>query len=304
MVVAHEHAPHVRHHEAHPSHDAAHRHRGRGEQRGHHDRHHAQAPHVDAERPGLLLVEGEQVELPPQRDEHQDARQRNRSLNGQFAVARVRHAAHEPRGDHGELGVGVGDVLDDRGERVEERGHDDAGQHEHVELGPPLHAPHHDHQGHRDEAEAEREPLDDEDRPRDEDAERRAESRAARDAQDVGRDERVAEDSLERAAGRREGPAHEDRHEDAGEADRLHDVDLDGVEVGDVAGEQAEHDLDRLEGRDLVTPQADGEEQAQHEEHRQPHVHEAAARHPRAGAPQLAHRGHGAGGGHPALRYT
>jgi hypothetical protein len=114
-------------------------------------------------------------------------------------------------GDRRQLVVGVGQNFQQRDRGARERADDDTGQHQHEDRLAAAHgACDQQHEPDRAEPDDEGQELDAQDREREEDAEHGAEAGTGRDAQNVGRDQRVAEQAL--VGGASSGERGADQH--------------------------------------------------------------------------------------------
>src|SRR6266446_9802357 len=120
--------------------------------------------------------------------------------------------------------------------------------------------------GDRDEPAGEGEALDADDAEREIDAEHGAERRPGGGAENVGRDQRIAKEALERRAGDRECRAHQRRRDHARAANQQHDILDRRRDRGCPAGEPRDEDLDELGERDGIASHSERDEEPEREQ--------------------------------------
>ena len=254
----------MRHEQADPADEAAHRDDGPRYQRRARYHREAQAAQVHAERYGLVVGERSGVEPPAREPDYQNAQDyRGRAEREAFA-RRARQAAHEPEGYRRKHVLRVGGEFYERDERREERAHNHAGQYHHDDGRRAAHAA--DCEDERDggEPRCEGRELDEGGGKAREYAERRAERRARRYAERVRRRERIREKRLEGRARDGEPRAREHRERDA----RQPYVEQDAarkIRVLNFAEERRKERRERLARRNRKTAEAERGEGRKHE---------------------------------------
>src|SRR5215472_1794843 len=120
--------------------------------------------------------------------------------------------------------------------------------------------------GDRNEPAGEGQALDADDAEREIDAEHGAERRPRGGAENVGRDQRIAKEALERGAGDRECGAHQRRRDDARAANQQHDVFDRQRDRGWAASNPRDEHLDELGERDGIASHGERDEEPEHEQ--------------------------------------
>ena len=211
----------MRDHQPDPADDAGDRDHARRDQRGADDDDEPEPARLDPERARLLVAERQHVDPPAQQHQrHQPGE--NRRRGGQDVLGlHPGQAAEQPEGDRRQLVVGIGQHLEERGRRAGQRADHHAGQHQDQRaVADADRSRDESDKRHRGEPAGEAHQLDRQHRERQEDAEHRAQPGARRDAEDVGRDQRVAEQRLVARAGGGERRADQQRGRHPGQADR------------------------------------------------------------------------------------
>ena len=119
--------------------------------------------------------------------------------------------------------------------------------------------------GDRDEPAGEGEALDADDAEREIDAEHGAQRCAGGSAENVGRDQRIAKQALERGAGDRQRRAHQHRGGHARAAHQQHDVFDRRRRRARPAAEPRNEDIDQLGERDRIASDCEGDDEAERE---------------------------------------
>ena len=211
----------MRDHQPDPADHARDRDDARRDQRGADDDHRAEPARLDAERARLLVAERQHVDPPAQQHQRDQPGQHDRRGGQDVLGLHAGQAAEQPEGDRGQLVVGIGENLEERGRGARQRAHHHPGEHQDQRaVADPHRGRDESHQRHRPEPAREPHELDRDDRQRQEDPEHRAEPGTGGDAEDVGRDQRVAEQRLVARPGRGERRAHQQRGGHPGEPDR------------------------------------------------------------------------------------
>ena len=176
----------------------------------------AQAPGLDAQGLGFLVAQRQHVDAPAQQEQGCQAQEHGRNGSAQVASGGAGQAAQEPESDRRQLVVGVGQDLEQGDHRAGEGADDHAGQDQHqYRLAAADGGGHQIDQGHGGEAAGEGEQLDAQNRQGEKDAQHRPHASAGRDAQDVGRNQGIAEQVLVGGPGGGEGGPDEQRRADA-----------------------------------------------------------------------------------------
>ena len=197
--------------------------------------------------------------------------------------ARRRKTAEQPEGHGRKLVVGIGEIFHEPDAGAEQRADHHAGQHQHKDrIARADRGADQIDRGDRNQPADKREALDRDHAEREINAEHRAERRARRRAENVGRDQRIAEQALERGAGNRERRAHEKRRDHTRPA-HLQDHAFDGRgHAGRLPGDLAPH-----HGDDIGELDRKAADQKRHGETRREHgERDQEAGNGRAGHPQ------------------
>jgi hypothetical protein len=214
----------VRDDQADPSDHARDRHRCRRGERRRDDDRDAKARGVEAEGARLVVGKREEVHAPAQERQRCETERDQRKRRREIARQHAGEASEQPEGDRRQLVVRIGHVLRERHARSEERADHDSGEHQREHPVVSAHpGGDREHQSHGGKPAREGEPLDGGDRQSEEDAGDRAERAAAGNAEDVGRDQRIAKQALVGRARRRERRADRERGDHARTAHLQHD---------------------------------------------------------------------------------
>ena len=155
-------------------------------------------------RPASMPSDRASIDPPAQQNQGDEADQNCRQCARDLGAPRACETSEQPECDRGKLVIGIREDLEQRDRSARERADNDTAKNEHERGISPAHRTRNEiDEAHGCYAADEREPLDGGQREREENAENGAEPRACRDAQDVGRDERVAEKPLIDDAGAR-----------------------------------------------------------------------------------------------------
>ena len=263
------------HHQPHPSDHAADRDGGGGDQRGAHHRQKTQPGGVDPHGPGLVVPQGEQIELPAQEKQGEQPGGHSGGDAGHIGQTGARQAAHEPVGDLRELAGGVGHQLEGGGGGEQGADHH-ARQHqvEHPVPGRPLsHQVDQHHRGQGPEKGGQGGALIA--HPH-QDGQRRPEGRAGGGPQHIRGGHGILKHPLVGRPGTGQAAPHQAGQDDAGQAD----VQDGGVLVARprlLQGEEAgEENPAGGAGIHPVPPQAEGENEQRRQQYAQCQQHPAA----------------------------
>ncbi len=214
----------MRDHEAHPADDPGDRHARRGHERCRGNHRDAQPEHIDAERSRLVVGKREDVDAPAQQYQREESDPDERQRHRQVARHDAGETPQQPERDRGKLVVRIGDGLRECHARRKERAHHDAGEHKAQHAVVPAYPRgHREHRADDGDAAGEGQALHRGPRQSGEDACHRPQRAAARYAEDVGRDERIAEYVLIGRARRAKCRAHAEGRGDSRGADLEHD---------------------------------------------------------------------------------
>ena len=207
------------HHQAHPADHARHGHAGGGDQCGGQEQHQPHQMGVHPQGPGFLLPQAQQVQLPAEQKQGDEAQNHGEEGQGDVGKPGPGQAPHEPVGDLGQLVAGVGHQLDVGGAGVEEGGEHDARQDQVDEPCPRRPLGHQHHEAHGEKAEAEGAEGNHPAGRSEKDGQRGSEGGAAGSPQDVRGGHGVVEHPLKGGPRPGQGAAYETGHDDPGQAD-------------------------------------------------------------------------------------
>ena len=199
----------MRHNQSEPADGAAQADGGGGQQGGADDHQHALFAGVRTGEAGFALAQRQHVDAPAHQQQHGGGQQHQRGEPDELFGLRPRQAAHLPIDDFGQLGFGIGQVFDQAECGRHKAGYDNACQHKHHRRIAPDQARQGKGEGDGRKPAGKGRALHHQDATARQHRRRRADTRAGRYAQEVGRHQRVAEYALVHRTGQRQGRAHQ-----------------------------------------------------------------------------------------------
>ena len=208
-----------------PAHLSAHRYRRGGNQRGSQNEQHPGLFDVDAAGAGFVIAQGEDIQPPAQQVNDSDTYKDERAADEDLLVAGTGKTAHQPVGDLRQLVLRISRILEQRSDRIEQRGGNGSGQNQ-IDHGTAIVLAC-NFQGKADgrKAEHQRNELCFQNAARQNDGQNCAHTGAAGHAQNVRRGKRIRKQGLKGVARTGQPCTHDDGHEDA----RQTQVDDDGI---------------------------------------------------------------------------
>jgi len=278
-VPPHQQPGHVRHHQANQPDHPADRHRRRGHQRGREHHRQAQAPHIDTQRPRLLIAKRQQVQPPAQQTEHYQPGTDRRAGRRQIGPAHGGQTAHQPEGD-GRQRVGrIGGKFHQRHQGGEDGADNHPGEDQHQHVVAVAGAPTGDQPGHRHRREPgqKRAELNAARSRAEQNGQRGAEPGPRRNPQNIRRDKGIAEDALKGRPGHRQCRPDQQPRDNPRQADGDHH-DVGRVRRVDRQCQQVPgQNLRHRAGRQRI---ASDQQREKRRQQRQQHEQQRRARHP------------------------